>query len=88
MRAAYRLRKSKHRTVRDMQPTFAYCTTRTDFEVANTAYDALLGAATDPERDLLIMAARPGPDDEDVDRVTSTEMRPSSPRVCIGGDRA
>ena len=77
---AYRLRTSVTRTMRTCSPTFASCTTLTDFEVANTAItDTLLGAASAAERDLLIDWQRGQDlDDEDVDAVTSTEMRPSS----------
>jgi len=77
---AYRLRTSVTRTVKTCSPVFASCTALTDFDVANTAItNALLGAATDAERDALIDWQRGQDlDDEDVDAVTSTEMRPSS----------
>ncbi len=77
---AYRLRTSVTRTVKTCSPTFASCTAATDFDTANAAITtALLGAATDAERDALITRTRGQDlDDEDVDAVTSTEMRPSS----------
>jgi type IV pilus assembly protein PilY1 len=77
---AYRLRSTTTRTMKTCSPAFASCTTLTDFEVANTAItNTLLGAATDAERDALINWHRGlDLDDEDVDAVTSAEMRPSA----------
>ena len=78
---AYRLRTTTTRTVQTCNPTLASCTTLVDFSTANTAMitTALLGAASDTERDAIINWTR-GQDlnDEDNDATTSTEMRPSS----------
>lgn len=77
---AYRLRSTTTRTVQTCSPTFASCTSLTSFNTANAAItQALLGAASAAERDAIINWAR-GQDlgDEDIDAVTSAEMRPSA----------
>jgi type IV pilus assembly protein PilY1 len=77
---AYRLRSTTTRTVKTCSATFGSCSTLTDFDTANSAItEALLGAGSATERDLLIDWHRGQDlDDEDIDAVTSTEMRPSS----------
>ncbi len=80
---AYRLRSSTTRTVKTCSTTFASCTntTPTDFNTANAAItQALLVGATSPaERDALIDWEKGlDLDDEDLDAVTSTEMRSSA----------
>ena len=79
---AYRLRTTTARTVKTCSPTFASCTavTPTSFSTTNAAItQALLGAASSAERDALINWERGQDlDDEDIDAVTSTEMRPSA----------
>jgi type IV pilus assembly protein PilY1 len=75
---AYQLRAATSRAMKTCSPTFGSCTTLTDFDTANGAITtALLGAATDAERDALIDWAR-GADvaDENVNGNT-TQMRPS-----------
>jgi len=76
----YRLRSTTARTVMTCSPVFASCTALTNFNTANAAITtALLGAASSAERDLLINWERGQDlDDEDIDLVTSTEMRASA----------
>ncbi|MBM5811852.1 MAG: pilus assembly protein PilY [Gammaproteobacteria bacterium] len=76
---AYRLRSSTTRTVRTCSPTFASCSALADFNIANGAItQALLGAASSSERDALINWQRGlDVDNEDLDAVTTAEMRPS-----------
>jgi type IV pilus assembly protein PilY1 len=76
----YRLRTTTTRLVKTCSPTFASCAAVTDFNVANAAITtALLGAGSSAERATLINWARGQDlDDEDVDAVTSTEMRASA----------
>jgi type IV pilus assembly protein PilY1 len=77
---AYRLRSSITRLMKTCNPDFPSCTTLTDFEIANGAITAtLLGAADDAERDALINWHRGlDIDDENVNAVQTTEMRPSA----------
>lgn len=78
--AGYLLRSTTTRTVKTCSPSFSACNSLTDFNTANAAITtALLGASSATERDELIDWAR-GQDlnNEDVDLVTSTEMRPSA----------
>jgi type IV pilus assembly protein PilY1 len=75
---AYVLRSSTTRPLRTCASMFASCTTLADFNNTNVS-DADLGVAGNTvERDLLIDWAR-GLDnkDEDIDTVTTAEMRPS-----------
>lgn len=76
----YLLRASTARTVKTCNPSFASCTSLTNFNTANTAITtALLGAVDSTERDALInWASGQDLNDEDTDAVTSGEMRPSS----------
>ncbi|MNF61594.1 hypothetical protein D3C84_432460 [compost metagenome] len=76
----YLLRASTTRTVKTCSPSFASCTSLTNFNTANTAVTtALLGAADSTERDALInWASGQDLNDEGTDAVTSGEMRPSS----------
>lgn len=77
---AFKLRSTTSRTVNTCDPSFASCTALTSFATSNAAItQSLLGAADATERDTLINWAR-GQDlnDEDIDAVTSTEMRPSA----------
>jgi type IV pilus assembly protein PilY1 len=77
---AYRLRSGTTRNVQTCSPVFASCTALTSFNTANGAItQALLGAASAAERDALINWQRGlDLDDEDLDGVTSAEMRPSA----------
>lgn len=78
---AYRLRSTTTRTVKTCSPAFASCTTLTDFDVANAAITpALLGPlVTATERDELINWQRGlDVDDENLNTVTTGEMRPSA----------
>lgn len=75
---AYVLRQSTARNIKTCSKTFASCTTLTDFATGNSDVDeATLGVPT-AERNALIQWAR-GLDvlDEDIDGVTTAEMRPS-----------
>lgn len=76
----YRLRSSTTRVVHTCNPTFASCSTLTDFSTSNAAITtALLGASNATERTSLIEWQR-GLDrrDEDGDSVGAAEMRPSA----------
>lgn len=65
---AYKLRASSERTMKTCSPTFASCTTLTDFDASNSAVtQTLLGAATATERTALIDWAR-GVDVDDENR--------------------
>ena len=77
---AYRLRSTTTRTVKTCSPAFASCSTLTDFETGNSSItDTLLGAADSTERDALINWQRGQDiDDENINAVTTTEMRPSA----------
>ena len=72
---AYKLRSTTARTVKTCSPTMASCTTLTDFSNANVSA-TMLGVTTTTERDALISWAK-GLDtkDEDIDGVTTAEMR-------------
>lgn len=77
---AYRRRASTARAMKTCSPVFASCTTLTDFETANASItDALLGAADSTERTALIDWHRGlDIDDENVNGIRNTEMRPST----------
>ena len=77
---AYRLRSTTARTMKTCSPVFASCSTLSDFDTANASItDALLGAADSAERDALINWQRGQDiDDENINAVTTTEMRPSA----------
>ncbi|MDO8298339.1 pilus assembly protein [Lacisediminimonas sp.] len=74
---AYMTRSTTTRTVKTCSSTFASCTSMLDFSSANVS-TSNLGAASDTERDTLIRWVK-GLDtaDEDIDGVTTLEMRPS-----------
>lgn len=74
---AYMTRSSTTRTVKTCNSSFASCTSMLDFSNVNVS-TSNLGAASDVERDTLIRWVK-GLDtqDEDVDAVTTLEMRPS-----------
>jgi len=75
---AYTLRSTTSRTVKTCSPTFASCTSLTDFNTSNAAISQSLLNDGGNDRDLLINWAR-GLDinNEDLDAVTTGEMRPS-----------
>lgn len=76
---AYRRRQSTTRVLKTCSPTFASCTSLTDFSLSNTAItQTLLGAASSSEHDDIINWAT-GLDvlDENSNGVTTTEVRPS-----------
>ena len=77
----YVLRSSTDRTVKTCSSTFASCSSAgplLDFDATNVT-QALLGAASTAERDQLISWAKGlDVDNEDIDAVTTTEMRPSA----------
>ncbi len=75
---AYLLRSSTTRPIKTCSATFASCTSLVDFNNTNVS-TADLGAGSTTERDALINWAK-GLDvnDEDIDTVTTTEMRPSA----------
>ena len=77
----YVLRSSITRTVKTCSSTFASCSTAgalLDFDSTNVT-QALLGAASTAERDALINWAKGlDVDNEDIDALTTTEMRPSA----------
>jgi type IV pilus assembly protein PilY1 len=76
---AYVRRSSTTRTLKTCSPVFASCDTFTDFDTGNADISqALLGAASTTERNSLIQWAM-GRDvaDENLNGVTTTEMRPS-----------
>jgi type IV pilus assembly protein PilY1 len=76
---AFKLRQATTRTVRTCSPSFASCTSLTNFDTANTAItQSALGAADATDRDALINWAR-GLDllDENIN-LNTTQMRPSS----------
>jgi type IV pilus assembly protein PilY1 len=82
---AYMLRTTTARTLKTCSPVFGTCaaggtTALSDFNTANSAITKeLLGAADTAERDALINWAKGlDVDDEDVDTVKTSEMRPSS----------
>ena len=83
--ASYQLRSTTTRTVKTCSSTFASCTTLTNFDNTNVT-QADLGAATTTDRDDLINWER-GLDvtntvsnngDENLNGITSAEMRPSA----------
>ena len=75
---AYVLRSTTTRTMKTCSSVFASCTTLLDFDNTNVS-QADLGAATTTERDALINWAKgQDVDDEDIDAVTTAEMRPSA----------
>lgn len=72
---AYKLRSTTTRTVKTCSPTS--CTTLTNFD-NTTVTQGMLGAASTTERDALINWQRGQDiDDEDIDAITTAEMRPS-----------
>lgn len=78
---AYKLRETANattRTVKTCSPTFSSCTSLTDFATSNAAITQALLNNGGTDRDVLINWAR-GLDtsNEDVDGVTTAEMRPS-----------
>jgi len=78
---AYQLRSTTTRTVKTCSATFASCTTLTDFNNTNvTASNLGVVPTTDTAtRDLLINWERGlDTDDENINGVTTTEMRPSA----------
>lgn len=77
---AYRLRLTTTRTMKTCSPVFASCTSLTDFDTGNGSItDTLLGAASSTERNALINWQRGQDiDDENLNAVTTTEMRPSA----------
>jgi type IV pilus assembly protein PilY1 len=76
---AYQLRASTSRAMKTCSPTFGSCAALTDFATTNGSItNALVGAATDAERDALINWARGDDiDDENVNGNTS-QVRPSA----------
>jgi len=75
---AYKLRSTTTRTVKTCSSVFASCTTLVDFNNTNVT-QGNLGAASTTERDALINWEKgQDVDDEDIDAVTTAEMRPSA----------
>lgn len=75
---AYMLRSTTTRGVKTCSATFASCTAMTDFNNTNVT-QSMLGAASTTERDAIINWTRGlDVDDENINGVTTTEMRPSS----------
>jgi type IV pilus assembly protein PilY1 len=75
---AYVLRSSTARNIKTCSKTFASCTALTDFAVANTDIDHVtLGVGTSQRDDLVRWARGQDVLDEDIDGVTTAEMRPS-----------
>lgn len=75
---AYVLRSSTARNIKTCSKTFGSCTALTDFAVANTDIDAgTLGVASGQRDDLVRWARGLDVLDEDIDGVTTAEMRPS-----------
>ncbi|NJD32780.1 MAG: pilus assembly protein PilY [Gammaproteobacteria bacterium] len=79
---AYVLRGSTTRTMRTCSSTFSSCSSAgalTDFNNSITNLQALLGAANTTERDALVNWFKGlDVDDENINAVTTTEMRPSA----------
>jgi len=75
---AYVLRSTTTRTLKTCSSVFASCTTLLDFNNTNVSQTDL-GAASTAERDALINWDKgQDVDDEDIDAVTTAEMRPSA----------
>lgn len=75
---AYTLRSSTTRTVKTCSPTFSACTSLTDFDTSNAAItQTLLNNGGTDRGDLINWARGLDLDNEDLDGVTSGEMRPS-----------
>lgn len=77
---AYKLRGTTTRAIKTCAPSFASCTSMTNFETSNGAItQTALGAGSSTERDQLINWARGlDTDDENNNETTTAEMRPSS----------
>ena len=74
---AYKLRSTTTRTVKTCSATFASCTTLTDFNSTNVT-DAMLGTTAGGNVALVNWAKGQDVKDEDIDAVTTAEMRPSA----------